>query len=119
MTLVVVGMNHNSAPLVVREKAAIAGEQLVDALGDCHAQHGIAELVILSTCNRTEVFCLLENDALAEVPLGWLSRYHHLDVSELASYCYTHRDGAAVRHLISVASGLTPWCSESPRFWGR
>jgi glutamyl-tRNA reductase len=112
-------MNHNSAPLVVREKAAIAGEQLVDALGDGHAQHGIAELVILSTCNRTEVFCLLEDDALSEVPLAWLSRYHHLDVSELAAYCYTHRDGEAVRHLIKVASGLDSMVLGEPQILGQ
>jgi glutamyl-tRNA reductase len=119
MTFLVVGMNHNSAPLAVREKAAIAGEQLIDALADGHAQHGIAELVILSTCNRTEVFCQLEDDALAEVPLGWLSHYHHLDVSELAGYCYTHRDGEAVRHLIEVASGLDSMVMGEPQILGQ
>lgn len=119
MTLMVIGMNHNSAPLVVREKVAIAGEQLHDALVEAHSEQGIAELVILSTCNRTEVFCLLEGEALADAPLAWLSRYHHLEISELAGYCYVHRDREAVRHLIEVASGLDSMVLGEPQILGQ
>ncbi len=119
MVLLVVGMNHNSAPLAVREQVAIAGEQLVDALADGYAQGGIAELVILSTCNRTEVFCLLEEGADPEVPLAWLGRYHDFQVPELASYCYVHRDRDAVRHLIEVASGLDSMVLGEPQILGQ
>ncbi len=119
MALLVVGMNHNSAPLAVREQVAIAGEQLVDALADGYAQDGIAELVILSTCNRTEVFCLLEEGAEPEVPLAWLGRYHDFQVPELASYCYIHRDRDAVRHLIKVASGLDSMVLGEPQILGQ
>jgi glutamyl-tRNA reductase len=112
-------MNHNSAPLAVREQVAIAGEQLVDALADGYAQGGIAELVILSTCNRTEVFCLLEEGADPEVPLAWLGRYHNFQVPELASYCYIHRDRDAVRHLIEVASGLDSMVLGEPQILGQ
>ncbi len=119
MTFLAVGMNHNSAPLAVREQVAIAGEQLVDALVDARAERGIAELVILSTCNRTEVFCLLEEGADPGAPLAWLGRYHHLQVPELASYCYVHRDQDAVRHLIEVASGLDSMVLGEPQILGQ
>ena len=119
MSLLVVGMNHNSAPLVVREKIAIAGEQMVDALCDAHSQAGIAELVILSTCNRTEVYCLLDEGASGQTPLVWLSRYHHLDIADLESYCYIHREGDAVKHLIEVASGLDSMVLGEPQILGQ
>jgi glutamyl-tRNA reductase len=112
-------MNHNSAPLAIREKVAIAGEQMVDALVDAQTQAGIAELVILSTCNRTEVFCLLEDGVDAEAPLAWLSRYHHLSNADLRSYCYIHRDREAVRHLIEVASGLDSMVLGEPQILGQ
>jgi glutamyl-tRNA reductase len=88
-------------------------------LADGYAQGGIAELVILSTCNRTEVFCLLEEGADPEVPLAWLGRYHDFQVPELASYCYVHRDRDAVRHLIEVASGLDSMVLGEPQILGQ
>lgn len=119
MTLLVVGMNHNSAPLVVREKIAIAAEQMVDALLDAHAVRDIAELVILSTCNRTEVYCLLEAGAAQSAALEWLSHYHGIAQEDLASYCYQHREENAVRHLMRVASGLDSMVLGEPQILGQ
>ena len=112
-------MSHNSAPLAVREKVAIANEHMLDALGDAHGQEGIAELVILSTCNRTEIFCILEEGAGQDLPLRWLSGYHHLNEAELRNYCYCYRDEAAVKHLIEVASGLDSMVLGEPQILGQ
>lgn len=119
MLLLAVGMNHNSAPLAVREKVAIAGEQMVEALVEGHAAPGIDELVILSTCNRTEVFCLVADESQLQAPLLWLSHYHHLAPTEMEGYCYVHRDRDAVRHLIEVASGLDSMVLGEPQILGQ
>jgi glutamyl-tRNA reductase len=103
MQLVALGINHQSAPLAIREKIAFPPEAVVPALHDVLHSHGAAEAAILSTCNRTELYCRTsEPDALLE----WLSRHHPLDQAELARYVYRleHRDVA--RHAFRVASGL-------------
>ncbi len=101
MPLVVVGINHRTAPLEVREKVVFEADHLPNALRAL-ASGGARENVIVSTCNRTELYCVLE----APADLGaWLERYHGIGRS-LAGSLYERHEAAAVEHAFAVASGL-------------
>ena len=116
MALHVIGLNHHSAPLEVREKLAFAPEHLVDALADLAAQPGVAEAVLVSTCNRTEVYCQAEDP---EPVRAWLRATGAKGGLDLASYLYTHTDQAAVRHAFRVASGLDSMVIGEPQILGQ
>ena len=102
MQLYVIGVNHTTAPIQIRENVAFNSEHLAGALREL-TLHDAAEAAILSTCNRTELYCSAENP---EKPLQWLSQYHKLDVSKLQPYIYTLPNDEAVKHAFRVASGL-------------
>ena len=101
MPLVVVGINHRTAPLEVREKVVFDPAQLPEALRAL-ASGGARENVIVSTCNRTELYCVV--DTAGELG-AWLERYHGVGRS-LAGSLYEHHDADAVAHAFAVASGL-------------
>ncbi len=82
MQLFVIGVNHTTAPIQIRENVAFNSEHLAGALRELTAHHA-AEAAILSTCNRTELYCSADNP---ENPLRWLSQYHQLDLAELQPY---------------------------------
>jgi glutamyl-tRNA reductase len=116
MPLLVVGLNHHSAPLDVREKLAFAPERQADALGDLARQPGVSEVVLVSTCNRTEVYCRAEGDATVR---QWLEREAAKSGLSLASYLYSHSGDAAVRHAFRVASGLDSMVLGEPQILGQ
>ena len=116
MPLLVVGLNHHSAPLDVREKLAFAPERQADALGDLARQPGVSEVVLVSTCNRTEVYCRAEGDAMVR---EWLEREAAKSGLSLASYLYSHSEDAAVRHAFRVASGLDSMVLGEPQILGQ
>src|SRR5213592_4369714 len=103
MTLHVLGINHHSAPLEVREKLAFPPERQGDALAELAREPGVAEAVLVSTCNRTEIYCSAESEAQVR---GWLVRHASRNGLQLDGYLYSHRDEAAVRHAFRVACGL-------------
>lgn len=102
MQLYVIGVNHTTAPIQIRENVAFNSELLGSALREL-TQHDAAEAAILSTCNRTELYCSADNP---EKPLNWLSQYHKLDTRSLQPYIYTLPNDEAVKHAFRVASGL-------------
>ncbi|NOT65782.1 MAG: glutamyl-tRNA reductase [Methylotenera sp.] len=102
MELFVIGVNHTTAPLKIRENVAFNGEHLASALRELTTSDA-AEAAILSTCNRTELYCSAENSVK---PLQWLSQYHKLEMSSLQPYIYTLPNDEAVKHAFRVASGL-------------
>ncbi len=105
MHLLALGVNHHTAPVAIREKVAFAPERLEAALQDLTRHGGVGEAAILSTCNRTEIYCGL--DALeTERVADWLCDYHGLDPQEIAPYLYRYLDREAVRHAFRVAAGL-------------
>ena len=105
MALIALGLNHLTAPLDLREKVAFAPEITPLALSDLARQPGVNEALILSTCNRTELY--VDVDAGAEaVPQHWLSAHHHLTERHIDEFLYRHTEDAAVRHLFRVATGL-------------
>lgn len=102
MHLYVIGVNHTTAPLKIRENIAFNSEHLASALRELTA-HNATEAAILSTCNRTELYCSAESP---EKPLNWLSQYHQLEIAQLQPYTYTFPNDEAVKHAFRVASGL-------------
>ena len=116
MALHVLGINHHSAPLEVREKLAFPPEQQADALVDLAAQPGVSEAVLVSTCNRTEVYCRAEDEARVR---EWLAAQATRNGLTLDGYLYAHRDEAAVRHAFRVASGLDSMVIGEPQILGQ
>ena len=105
MHILLVGLNHKTAPLQVRERVSFTKEQLPDALSALKEEVG--ESVILSTCNRTEVYSTTEDPAgTARKITDFLAGFHSLPREEVSSYLYERTDAEAVRHLFRVASGL-------------
>ena len=103
--LLIVGLNHNSAPSETRERVSISKEGLAGALSHLRGQVGNG--VIISTCNRTEIYCT-SRDPHQGILLSarFLSDYHGLDPEMLRPYLYFHADQETARHLFRVATGL-------------
>ncbi|MGE5616498.1 MAG: glutamyl-tRNA reductase [Bacillota bacterium] len=116
MALHVLGISHHSAPLEVREKLAFPPERQPDALTDLAAQPGVAEVVLVSTCNRTEVYCRAEDGALVR---EWLLREAAKCGIELEAHLYCHTDDEAIRHAFRVASGLDSMVVGEPQILGQ
>src|SRR5574338_866815 len=115
MTLYALGLNHQTAPLAVRERVVFHVERLRDALTEL--KRGLArEAAILSTCNRTELYVAGdEPDAFAR----WLEQYHHLQPEGLQPYLYTLPSEQAVRHAFRVAAGLDSMVLGEPQILGQ
>ena len=118
MTLIALGLNHQTAPLPVREKVAFAPEATPAALSDLANQSGVNEALILSTCNRTELYVDVDTGA-ETVPRDWLLGHHDLDARRLDEFLYRHADNAAVRHLFRVATGLDSMVLGEPQILGQ
>jgi glutamyl-tRNA reductase len=116
MPLHVVGLNHQSASLEVREKLAFPPERQGDALADLAAQPGVAEAVLVSTCNRTEVYLRAEEAGSARDWLEAQARHSGLSVAQCL---YSHSGDAAVRHAFRVASGLDSMVLGEPQILGQ
>jgi len=122
MALLTLGLNHTTAPLAVREKVAFPGEALHAALADLRGRLRplVPEGAILSTCNRTEIYCATDRPGHAQPALtDWLSEQHGLDAGELASHLYVLPDGEAVRHAFRVAAGLDSMVLGEPQILGQ
>ncbi|MFT3791383.1 MAG: glutamyl-tRNA reductase [Rudaea sp.] len=118
MALIALGLNHLTAPLDLREKVAFAPEATPGALSDLARQPGINEAMILSTCNRTELY--VETDVGAESAVQrWLLDHHGLTGHRLDEFLYRHEDQGAVRHLFRVATGLDSMVLGEPQILGQ
>ena len=118
MSLLALGLNHQTAPIGVRERIAFTSECLLPALHDLRARGGAHEAAILSTCNRTELYCHLRDNDGQQV-VEWLAEYHLLHGIDLRPYLYQHTDQRAVRHLLRVASGLDSMVLGEPQILGQ
>jgi glutamyl-tRNA reductase len=113
--LYALGLNHQTAPLDIRERVVFHVERLRDALTEMRS--GLAsEVAILSTCNRTELYFAGEEPAAAA---QWLAKWHHLRPDDLSPYLYTRPQDAAVRHAFRVASGLDSMVLGEPQILGQ
>ena len=118
MTLLALGLNHQTAPVALREKLAIAPGVLADALRELVTQPGVTEAALLSTCNRTEIYCHVTPGAERQ-PEHWLAQFGQLRPDQLDAYLYRHRDDAAARHLFRVATGLDSMVLVEPQILGQ
>jgi glutamyl-tRNA reductase len=103
MAVNILGINHKTAPVALREKVAFGEDRLVAALATLRQELGVAEALILSTCNRTEVYW--SGTASGAELSQWLER-HHGNNLDLAASLYVHQESRAIEHTFSVASGL-------------
>ncbi|MEM1156296.1 MAG: glutamyl-tRNA reductase [Pseudomonadota bacterium] len=123
MKLIALGINHNSAAVEVRERVAFAPEQVVEALDDACVQAQVEEVVILSTCNRTELYAIVpENNSMSDKAaqlIDWMANYHHLSASEIRGSAYHFEAELALQHIIQVASGLDSMVLGEPQIFGQ
>jgi len=114
--LFALGLNHQTAPLPIRERVVFHIEKLGDALGELTRARSVNEAAILSTCNRTELYLSGEQPhGVAE----WLAQYHRFSPEELSPYLYTLPREQAVRHAFRVASGLDSMVLGEPQILGQ
>ena len=118
MALLSLGINHQTAPVDIREKVAFAPEQMSQALRELQGIPAIKESVIVSTCNRTEIYCDTSSDDIDAVS-QWLSTFHGISAASLAPFIYRHSDDEVVRHLFRVASGLDSMVLGEPQILGQ
>ncbi|MDB5729607.1 MAG: glutamyl-tRNA reductase [Noviherbaspirillum sp.] len=130
MQLLAVGLNHNTAPVSLREKVAFPADQLSQAVAAARAWFGRTaasgsseEAAILSTCNRTELYAASHIaggvEASIDATAHFLAQYHKLPYSELRPYLYTLPQDNAVRHAFRVASGLDSMVLGEPQILGQ
>ncbi len=105
MPLFTIGISHHTAPIEIREKVAISRSEYSDRARELCALPGIEEVVILGTCNRTEIYCLSTAEGKTKL-VDWVHQVNDIPVGELDRHLYHHVGEDAARHLIRVASGL-------------
>ena len=116
MSLITIGINHRTAAVHLREKLAFAPESIGEALQSLSTHNQIHDAVILSTCNRTELYV---HRAEYQSVLQWLYAYHGLTEKELSDCLYCHRDAAVVEHLMRVSCGLDSLVLGEPQILGQ
>jgi len=116
MPLHVLGINHHSAPLEVREKLCFPPETQADALTSLAARPGVSEAVLVSTCNRTEVYCRAEDVATVR---AWLKDEAARSGLDIEGHLYAHSESEAIRHAFRVASGLDSMVLGEPQILGQ
>lgn len=117
--LFIVGINHDSASIDLREQVTFAPETVVPALKALVNQTPAEEAAILSTCNRTELYIAGEEVLLKDVLPLWLADYHQLDIAQLQAACYSYSSDAAVTHMMKVACGLDSMVLGEPQILGQ
>jgi glutamyl-tRNA reductase len=119
MRLFAVGLSHRTAPVELREAVDFARAGLEPALS-AFASRGIGpEAVVLTTCNRAEIYALAETDAASERISRFIGEYHDVDPHRLAEHLYVHRGPDAARHLFRVAAGLDSLVVGEPQILGQ
>jgi len=119
-TIVLVGLNHRTAPVEVRERVAFANGRIEPALRGLLTLPGVLEAAIMSTCNRVEVIaCGADVETMGGVLPAFLAREHGLDEPVLTGHLYTHADREAVRHLFRVAASLDSMVVGEPQILGQ
>ncbi|HFC6162310.1 TPA: glutamyl-tRNA reductase [Neisseria meningitidis] len=115
MQLTAVGLNHQTAPLSIREKLAFAAAALPKAVHNLARSNAATEAVILSTCNRTELYCVGDSEEI----IRWLADYHSLPIEEIRPYLYALDMQETVRHAFRVACGLDSMVLGEPQILGQ
>jgi len=118
MSILTLGINHNTAPLAVRERLVLPADRIETALRDLMNVPGIGGAAILSTCNRTEFYC--ESPARNQEPLiEWIAAHQRLSAEAFRPYLYHHTDADTIRHMFRVACGLDSLILGEPQILGQ
>ena len=117
MSILIVGVNHKTAPVAIREKVSFAPDSMLQALQSAHQV--VKENLILSTCNRTEIYAACSPDQTVETLTKWLADWHKLSANQLQPYLYTYKQEEAVRHALRVACGLDSLVLGEPQILGQ
>ncbi len=118
MTLIALGINHHSAPVSVREKLAFSTELLKPALLDLKNIPIVSEAAILSTCNRTELYCDVQNNQ-HKLILDWIAHNRKIPLDDFKPYTYAHIENQSIRHIFRVACGLDSLILGEPQILGQ
>ena len=116
MHLFAIGINHQTGPLAVREQVVFHAEGLIGALRDLVDHHPVKEAAIISTCNRTEIYCSTSDPHAA---VDWMAGYHSLKTHQIEPYLYRLPQAHAVKHAFRVASGLDSMVLGEPQILGQ
>src|SRR5574337_867060 len=107
MSILVVGLNHKTAPVEIREKLAFNANNIPQALSLFLQKHQAAEAVILSTCNRVEMYVSsLDGSVKVGDVLSFLADFHKIEINDFSSHMYHYMDDRAVNHLFFVTASL-------------
>jgi glutamyl-tRNA reductase len=117
--IIVIGVSHRTAPLAVREALAFPRDQLRDALLRLRAETGAGEVMILSTCNRVELYARQDDPGAVDALESFLARYHARDGRELHAVVYRYADADAIRHAFRVAASLESMVIGEPQILGQ
>jgi len=118
MQLVSYGINHNTAPIHIRENIVFNDELLPLALASLKQCPGVIEAVIISTCNRTEIYCCLSDECDNTIST-WLHQFKQQEAGSLNTFSYQYQDNDAIRHLLRVACGLDSMVLGEPQILGQ
>jgi glutamyl-tRNA reductase len=118
MSLFALGINHQTASVALREKVAFNPESLLGAYQQLLAQHNVLEAVIVSTCNRTEIYCNVEQQSCQSI-VDWFCSFHNIAESELIKSLYCYHDEQAIQHLFRVSCGLDSLVLGEPQILGQ
>jgi glutamyl-tRNA reductase len=120
MSLLALGLNHKTAPVDIRERLTFGPDIIVGALRSLLEKPGVEEVVILSTCNRTEIYCGLSGTETEQDEISqWLGEFHGLELETISPYLYRHQGKEAIQHLLQVACGLDSMVLGEPQILGQ
>ena len=117
MSIIALGLNHTTAPLDLRERAVVDDAGMSSALKSLSSLPGVSEAAILSTCNRTDLYCGMGTGL--DAPTRWFDEFLGIDRRDLTGHLYVHREDDAVRHVMRVASGLDSMVLGEPQILGQ
>ncbi|WP_391087972.1 glutamyl-tRNA reductase [Vibrio sp. NH-UV-68] len=118
MSLLAIGINHNTATVELREKVAFGPDKLPQALEQLSQNLMVNGSVIISTCNRTEIYCDVKSGGKSKI-IDWLSQFHQASAEELKPSLYVYEEQAAIRHLMRVSCGLDSLVLGEPQILGQ
>jgi len=120
MNLLLLGASHHSAPIDLRERIDFSRRGVSEALAELAQIRNVAEVVVISTCNRSEIYCASEDqNNLQETIASFMSSFHDLPESELIPHLYSRKNSDAARHLFRVTAGLDSLVVGEPQILGQ
>ncbi len=118
MNLFTLGVNHETAPIDIREKISFTAERTQNAITELKQKSLVQECIILSTCNRTEIYGVSSKASINDIR-AWLHQYFELAENSLTPYLYEYREYQAVKHIMRVSSGLNSLVLGEPQILGQ